>query len=121
MKGLNRDIEELLDQGLSFKDVRKHLEKKYKKELSFTAISYFTYFFIFGFPVLIVAAVFLKFGNLTGTAYYIDRLILLLGAMATLKGFVGHFVSVFLRREKFEEEFKKVRRLREADYGKSSG
>ncbi|WP_456396711.1 hypothetical protein [Desulfurobacterium sp.] len=121
MKDLNRDIEELLDKGFSFEDVRIRLEEKYEKELSFTTISYFTYFFIVGFPILIVSAVFLKFGNLTGIAYYIARLILLLGAMATLKGFIGHFVSVFLRREKFEEEFKKVRRLREADYGKSSG
>ncbi|WP_457569474.1 hypothetical protein [Desulfurobacterium sp.] len=121
MKELSREIEELLNQGFSFEDIRKRLEEKYKKELSFTALSYFTYFFIVGFPVLIVSALFLKFGKLTGSAYYIDRLILLLGAMATLKGFVGHFVSVFLRREKFEEEFKKVRRLREADYGKSSG
>ncbi|WP_022846138.1 MULTISPECIES: hypothetical protein [unclassified Desulfurobacterium] len=121
MKNLDKDIEQLLCQGLSPLEVREYLEKKYGKDLSFTKFSYFTYFFVFGLPVLVFSTVLLKAGNLTGTAYYIDRLILLLSAMATLKGFVGHFVSVFLRREKFEEELKKIRRCREAEYGKSSG
>ncbi|WP_457567205.1 hypothetical protein [Desulfurobacterium sp.] len=118
MKG---DIRNLLSQGLSEREVEKILMEKYGKELSFTSVSWFTYLFLLGFPVLLVSAVLLKVGNLKGAAYYVDRLVLLLGAMATLKGFVGHFVSVFLRREKFKEELGKMKYLMEEKDGESTG
>ena len=107
---ISEDIKTLVKKGFSPDEVEKRLREKYKKTLSFTSFSYFTYFFLTGLPILLISVFFLKVFHPVGFAYFINRLILLLAAMATLKGFVGHFVAVFLKRETFENEMKKLKK-----------
>ncbi|MEO2068453.1 MAG: hypothetical protein ABGX27_02970 [Desulfurobacteriaceae bacterium] len=89
----------------SWEKVETFLREKFKEDLSFFKPNLFTYFLFVGggllLPFLFLWKVFFESGT---TLHFLSRLFFMLCAMFALKGIVGHYVIVFLNRERFETE-----------------
>ena len=89
----------------SWEKVESFLRDKFKEELSFFKPNLFTYFLFVGggllLPLLFLWKVVFEPGT---TSHFLSRLFFMLCAMFALKGIVGHYVVVFLNRERFETE-----------------
>ena len=96
---------ELYRQTGSWEEVEKFLKEEFREELSFFNPNLFTYFLLVGggllLPFLYLWKVVFESGT---TAYFFSRLVFILCAMFALKGIVGHYVIVFLNRDRFEIE-----------------
>ena len=96
---------ELYRQTRNWEEVEKFLKEEFREELGFFKLNLFTYFLLIGggllLPFLYLWKVVFEHGT---TAYFLSRLAFILCAMFTLKGIVGHYVVVFLNRDRFETE-----------------
>ena len=112
-----REREELLEkvrqlkaQGKSWEEIEALIRKEFEKELSFFKPNLFTHFMVFGgallLPLLYLWKVYFEPGT---TAHFIARLFFIVTAMLALKGIVGHYVVVFLNRDRFEAELRALK------------
>ncbi|WP_163328503.1 hypothetical protein GFV12_02760 [Desulfurobacterium thermolithotrophum] len=89
----------------SWEDVEKFLREEFKEELSIFKPNLFTYFLLVGgillLPSLYLWKVYFEPGT---TAHFLSRLTFMLAAMFSLKGIVGHYVILFINRDRFEVE-----------------
>ncbi len=96
--------------GSSWENVERSLRDKFSEELSFFKPNLFTYFFVFGVAFLLLMLFLMKRVFVEGSsAYFFSRLFFIISAMFAMKGFVGHFVVVFLNRDRFESELKALK------------
>jgi hypothetical protein len=106
----SRILEEFGNCGSSWEDIEKCLREKFSEEISFLKPNLFTYFLIFGLIFLLSTLFLMKAVLIKGTsAYFFVKLFFIISAMFALKGFVGHFVVVFLNRDRFESELKALK------------
>ncbi|TCK05364.1 hypothetical protein [Phorcysia thermohydrogeniphila] len=100
----------LYQQTESWEEVERFLREEFKEELSFFRPNLFTYFLIVGGALLLPTLYLWKVVFEPGTsAYFFSRLVFILSAMFALKGIVGHYVIVFLNRDRFEAELKSLK------------
>jgi len=89
----------------SWEKVESFLRNRFKEDLSFFKPNLFTYFLFVGggllLPLLFLWKVVFEPGT---TSHFLSRLFFMLCAMFALKGIVGHYVIVFLNRDRFETE-----------------
>ena len=89
----------------SWEEVEKFLKEEFREELRFFKPNLFTYFLLIGggllLPFLYLWKVVFEPGT---TAHFLSKLVFILCAMFALKGIVGHYVIVFLNRDRFETE-----------------
>jgi len=94
----------------SWKEVELSLRREFEKELSFLRPNLFTYFLFVGGALLLPTLFLWKVAFEPGTtAHFVARLFFVLAAMFALKGIVGHYVVVFLNRDRFENELKALK------------
>ncbi|RUM88653.1 MAG: hypothetical protein DSZ25_01825 [Thermovibrio sp.] len=97
-------------EGRSWKEIEELLREEFKEELSFFKPNLFTYFLLIGgtllLPLLYLWKVVFEPGSF---GYFISRLLFALSAMFSLKGIVGHYVVVFLNRDRFESELRALK------------
>ena len=97
-------------QGKSWKEIEEAVRKEFERELSFFKPNLFTYFMLCGgaliLPLLYLWKVYFEPGT---TAHFIARLLFMLSAMFALKGIVGHYVVVFINRDRFEAELRALK------------
>lgn len=99
--------EELYVKTNSWEEVELFLRKNFEKDLSFKSLNFFTYMFFIGGSVLIPSFFLWKFVFPDNSVtHFIFKLVFIVCAMLTLKGIVGHYVVVFLNRDKFEAELR---------------
>ncbi|RUM45110.1 MAG: hypothetical protein DSY35_01150 [Desulfurobacterium sp.] len=92
--------------------VEEFVRKEFEEELSFFRPNLFTYFLLVGGAVLLPSLYLWKVVFEPGTpAHFFSRLVFILSAMFALKGIVGHYVVVFLNRDRFESELKSLKAL----------
>ena len=102
----------LYQQGKSWEEIEKFVREEFKEELSFFRPNLFTYFLLVGGTILLPALTLWKVVFEPGTsAYFFSRLVFMLTAMFALKGIVGHYVVVYLNRERFEAELRSLKAL----------
>ncbi len=107
---LLRKVEELKEEGKSWEEVEAFVRGAFKEELSFFKPNLFTYFLLFGVVFLLPLLYLWKFYFPLGTtAHFIARLLFVISAMFSLKGIVGHYVVVFLNRDRFESELRALK------------
>jgi hypothetical protein len=98
-------VKELYRKTGNWKEVEKFLREEFREELSFFKPNMFTYFLLVGgvllLPFLYLWKIYFEPGT---TAHFISKLVFILAAMFSLKGIVGHYVIVFLNRDRFETE-----------------
>jgi len=95
----------LYQQGKSWEEIEKFVREEFKEELCFFRPNLFTYFLLVGGTILLPALTLWKVVFEPGTtSHFLSRLFFMLCAMFALKGIVGHYVVVFLNRERFETE-----------------
>jgi len=103
-------VEELKRKGKSWQEVEELVREEFKEELSFFKPNLFTYFLLVGgaliLPFLYLWKVALEPGT---TSHFIARLVFMLSAMFALKGIVGHYVVVFINRDRFEAELRALK------------
>jgi len=96
---------ELYGQTGNWEEVEKFLKEELREELSFFKPNLFTYFLLIGggllLPFLYLWKVVFEPGT---TVHFLSKLVFILCAMFALKGIVGHYVVVFLNRDRFETE-----------------
>ena len=96
---------ELYRQTGNWDEVEKFLKEELREELSFFKPNLFTYFLLVGggllLPFLYLWKVVFEPGT---TAHFLSKLVFILCAMFALKGIVGHYVVVFLNRDRLEAE-----------------
>ena len=101
---------QLKREGKSWQEIESFLRKEFERDLSFFKPNLFTYFLLIGGTLLLPFLYLWKVVFPPGTgAHFIARLIFILAAMFSLKGIVGHYVIVFLNRDRFEEELKALK------------
>jgi len=109
-KDLIEKVFQLKREGKSWEEIEKFLKEEFKEDLNFFKPNLFTYFLIVGgallLPFLYLWKVVFEPGT---TAHFLSRLVFILAAMFSLKGIVGHYVVVFLNRDRFEEELKALK------------
>jgi len=116
-EGFIKGREELLEkarqlkaQGKSWEEIEAFIRKEFERELSFFKPNLFTYFMLVGgallLPLLYLWKVYFEPGT---TPHFIARLFFMLSAMFALKGIVGHYVIVFLNRDRFEAELRALK------------
>ncbi len=97
-------------QGKSWEEIEEVIRKEFERELSFFKPNLFTYFMLFGgaliLPLLYLWKSYFEVGT---TAHFIARLLFMLSAMFALKGIVGHYVVVFINRDRFEAELRALK------------
>ncbi|ADU96468.1 hypothetical protein Theam_0496 [Thermovibrio ammonificans HB-1] len=94
----------------SWEEVEKLLKEEFKEELSFFRPNLFTYFLFIGGSLILPLLYMWKVAFEPGTtAHFIARLLFVIAAMFALKGIVGHYVVVFLNRDRFEAELKALK------------
>lgn len=104
---LLKEIEKLKKEGKSWEEVEAFVRETFKEELSFFRPNLFTYFLLFGGTFLLPLLYLWKFYFPVGTtAHFISKLLFVISAMFSLKGIVGHYVVVFLNRDRFESELR---------------
>ncbi len=100
----------LKEEGKSWKEIEEFIREEFKEEISLLKPNLFTYFLLFGgaliLPLLYLWKVYFEPGT---TAHFISRLLFILSAMFALKGFVGHYVVVFINRDRFEAELRALK------------
>ncbi|MEO2066551.1 MAG: hypothetical protein ABGX17_08655 [Desulfurobacteriaceae bacterium] len=100
----------LKEEGRSWEEIEEFIREEFKEEISLLKPNLFTYFLIFGgaliLPLLYLWKVYFEPGT---TAHFISRLLFILSAMFALKGFVGHYVVVFINRDRFEAELRALK------------
>jgi len=113
LKGRRDLVEKVLQfkrEGKSWQEIEDFLRKEFERDLSFLKPNLFTYFLLVGGTLLLPFLYLWKVVFPPGTtAHFITRLIFVLAAMFSLKGIVGHYVIVFLNRDRFEEELKALK------------
>ena len=101
---------QLKEEGKSWEEIEEFIREEFKEEISLLKPNLFTYFLIFGgaliLPLLYLWRVYFEPGT---TAHFISRLLFILSAMFALKGFVGHYVVVFINRDRFEAELRALK------------
>ncbi|RKQ63550.1 hypothetical protein C7457_0424 [Thermovibrio guaymasensis] len=101
---------QLKKEGKSWKEIEEFIREEFKEEISLLKPNLFTYFLIFGgaliLPLLYLWKVYFEPGT---TAHFISRLLFILSAMFALKGFVGHYVVIFINRDRFEAELRALK------------
>ena len=101
---------QLKKEGKSWEEIEEFIKEEFKEEISLLKPNLFTYFLIFGgaliLPLLYLWKVYFEPGT---TAHFISRLLFILSAMFALKGFVGHYVVVFINRDRFEAELRALK------------
>jgi hypothetical protein len=103
---------QLYQQTGNWKEVERFLRREFEWELSFFRPNLFTYFLLVGGTLLLPTLYLWKIVFEPGTvAHFFSRLVFILSAMFTLKGIVGHYVIVFLNRDRFEAELKSLKAL----------
>ena len=101
---------QLKKEGKSWEEIEAFVREEFKEELSFFKPNLFTYFLIVGGTLLLPFLYLWKVAFEPGTtAHFLARLVFILAAMFSLKGIVGHYVIVFLNRDRFEEELKALK------------
>ena len=101
---------QLRREGKSWKEIESFLREEFKDDLSFFKPNLFTYFLFIGGILLLPSLYLWKVIFPAGTGvHFITRLVFILAAMFSLKGIVGHYVIVFLNRDRFEEELKALK------------
>lgn len=96
--------------GKSWNEIESFLREEFKEDLSFYRPNLFTYFLFTGGLLLLPSLYLWKVVFPPGTmAHFMARLLFILAAMFSLKGIVGHYVVVFLNRDRFEEEMKALK------------
>lgn len=101
---------QLKREGKTWEEIEEFLKEEFKEDLSFFKPNLFTYFLIVGGTLLLPFLYLWKVAFEPGTtAHFLSRLIFILAAMFSLKGIVGHYVVVFLNRDRFEEELKALK------------
>ncbi len=102
----------LASEGKSWEEIEFFLRREFRKELNFFKPNLFTYFLFVGgillLPFLYLWKVVFEPGT---TAHFLSRLVFILAAMFSLKGIVGHYVIVFINRDRFEAELKALKAL----------
>jgi len=102
--------------GGDWMNVEKCLRDMYSKELSPFKPNLFTYFLVFGLISLLSMLFVMKvLISDSSSLYFLVKLIFIVSAMFSLKGFVGHFVVVFLNRDRFESELRSLKSRFEAN------
>ncbi len=100
----------LKEEGKSWEEIEEFIREEFKEEISLLKPNLFTYFLLFGgaliLPLLYLWKVYFEPGT---TAHFISRLLFILSAMFALKGFVGHYVVVFINRDRFEAELRALK------------
>ncbi len=100
----------LKQEGKSWREIEEAIRKEFERELSFFKPNLFTYFMLCGgaliLPLLFLWKVYFEPGT---TAHFIARLLFMLSAMFALKGIVGHYVVVFINRDRFEAELRTLK------------
>jgi len=111
-KELLEEAKRLKREGKAWKEIEELVRKEFERELSFFRPNLFTWFMIVGgiliLPLLYLWKVALEPGT---TPHFIARLLFMLCAMFALKGIVGHYVIVYLNRERFEAELRSLKAL----------
>jgi hypothetical protein len=98
--------------GLGWEEVERFLKEELREELSFFRPNLFTYFLLVGGALLLPALYLWKVVFEPGTmAHFFARLVFILSAMFALKGIVGHYVVVFINRDRFEAELRSLKAL----------
>ena len=109
-RDLRNKLLSLCFEGKSWKEIEELLREEFKEELSFFKPNLFTYFLLIGgtllLPLLYLWKVVFEPGSF---GYFISRLLFALSAMFFLKGIVGHYVVVFLNRDRFESELRALK------------
>ena len=95
-----------------WKEVEKFVMERFEKDISFLKPNFFTYMFFFVVLTVLITLYLWKFYFSPGTAgYFASKLFFALGAMFALKGIVGHYVVVFINRDRFNAELKALKNL----------
>jgi len=103
---------QLYRQTESWEEVERFLKEELREELSFFRPNLFTYFLLVGGALLLPALYLWKVVFEPGTmAHFFARLVFILSAMFALKGIVGHYVVVFINRDRFEAELRSLKAL----------
>ncbi len=111
-KELLEKAEELYRSGKDWAEVEAFVKKELRGELSFLKPNLFTYFLVICAPLLLPLLYMWKVLFEPGTtAHFLSRLAFIICAMLALKGIVGHYVVVFLNRDRFEAELKALKAL----------
>ena len=113
LKGKQELIDKVLNwraAGKSWNEIEGFLREEFREDLSFYRPNLFTYFLLIGGLLLLPSLYLWKVVFPSGTtAHFMARLLFVLAAMFSLKGIVGHYVVVFLNRDRFEEELKALK------------
>ncbi len=100
----------LASEGKNWEEIKIFLRREFSDELNFFKPNLFTYFLLVGgallLPFLYLWKVVFEPGT---TAHFLSRLVFILAAMFALKGIVGHYVIVFINRDRFEAELKTLK------------
>ncbi len=113
LKGKQELIDRVLNwraAGKSWNEIEGFLREEFREDLSFYRPNLFTYFLLIGSLLLLPSLYLWKVVFPPGTmAHFMAKLLFVLAAMFSLKGIVGHYVVVFLNRDRFEEELKALK------------
>ena len=101
---------QLKQEGKSWNEIEEFIRKEFEEDLNFFKPNLFTYFLLVGGVLLLPFLYLWKVAFEPGTTlHFLARLVFILAAMFSLKGIVGHYVIVFLNRDRFEEELKALK------------
>jgi len=105
-----KEAREVYSKNRSWKEVELHLRQAFNEDLSLWKRNFFSYLFVLGGSLLLPALILWKHVFAPGTtAHFFAKLVFILAAMFTLKGLVGHFVVVFINRDRFESELRALK------------
>jgi hypothetical protein len=105
-----RKAREIYLKSRSWKEVESYIRELYKEDLSFRKLNLFSYFFLIGGSLLLPALILWKVVFPPGSvAHFLSKLLFILCAMFTLKGIVGHYVVIFINRDRFEAELRALK------------
>ena len=100
----------LKKEGKSWEEIEAFLRAEFREDLNFFKPNLFTWFLIVGGALLLPFLYLWKAVFEPGTTlHFLSRLVFILSAMFALKGIVGHYVIVFLNRDRFEAELKALK------------
>ncbi len=98
-------VYQLKEEGKSWNEIEKYVKDNFRDEIGLLKPNLFTYFLIIGgtflLPSFFLWKIILKPGT---TAYFFAGLFFTISAVFTLKGLWGHFVTVFLNKDRFKTE-----------------
>ena len=103
---------QLKQEGKPWNEIEEFIRKEFEEDLNFFKPNLFTYFLLVGGVLLLPFLYLWKVAFEPGTTpHFLARLVFILAAMFSLKGVVGHYVIVFLNRDRFEEELKALKAI----------